>query len=136
MSETQPEETVQVESVPEETISLADIQNERDVIFQREQTMKTVLTNALLNWTVSDIKPKLVDWALQGYPINYEIVRVEIDLLPVCSDGVSRSIPSFVAYCIGCTLMDVLNKFYSKISGFLISYQHTSNSVSICVTKV
>jgi len=131
MSETQP-----VESVPEESISLSDIQNERDVIFQREQTMKTVLTNSLLNWSVSDIKPKLIDWALQGYPINYEIVRVEIDLLPVCSDGVNRSIPSFIEYCIGCTLADVIAKFYSKISGFLISYQHTSTSVSICVTKV
>jgi hypothetical protein len=130
------EETVQVASVPEESISLSDIQNERDVIFQREQAMKTVLTNSLLNWSVSDIKPKLIDWALQGYPINYEIVRVEIDLLPVCSDGVNRNIPSFIEYCIGCTLADVLAKFYSKISGFLISHQHTSTSVSICVTKV
>jgi hypothetical protein len=122
--------------IPEVTISLDDIQNERDVIFQREQTMKTTLTDALLNWTVSGLKPKLVDWAIQGYPVNYEIVRVDVDVLPVCSDGVSRSIHPFIEYCIGCTLADVVNGFYSKISGFLIAQQYTHNSVSICVTKV
>jgi hypothetical protein len=130
------EETVQVASVPEESISLVDIQNERDVIFQREETMKTVLTNSLLNWSVSDIKPKLVEWALLGYPNNFDLVRVEVDLLPVCSDGVSRGIHPFIEYCIGCTLWDVVNKFYSKISGFSIAYNYTSNSISICVTKV
>jgi hypothetical protein len=123
-------------SVREESISLTDIQNDRDVIFQREQTMKTVLTDALLNWSVSSIKPKLVEWALQGYPVNYEIVRVDVDLLPVCSDGVSRGIHQFVEYCIGCTLSDVITKFYSKLSGFSIAYTYTSNSISICVIKV
>jgi hypothetical protein len=121
---------------PDETITLSDIQNERDVLFQREQTMKTALTNALLNWSVSDMKPKLVTWALQGYPMNFELVHVDVDLLPVCTDGVSRGIHPFVEYCIGCTLSDMIDKFYSKISGFLIAYQYTSNSISICVTKV
>jgi hypothetical protein len=121
---------------PDEMITLNDIQNERDVLFQRENAMKTELTSALLNWTASDMKPKLVNWALQGYPVNYELVHVDIDLLPVCTDGVSRGIHPFIEYCIGCTLSDVIDKFYSKILGFLIAYQYTSNSISICVTKV
>jgi len=121
--------------VIEEPISLADIQNERDVIFQREQTMKDKLTSGLLNWSVMDIKPKLVSWALLGYPPNYEILRLEVDLVPVCADGVSRSIHQFIEYCIGCTLSDVLNKFYSKFTGFIITYQYSSNHVSICAVK-
>lgn len=122
-------------SVVVDTITLDDIQNEKDVLFQREQTIRSSLVDALLNWSLSDLKSKLVKWALQGYTPNYPILDISFDTLPVCSDGNARSGLGFVEYLIGCSISDVIDKFASKVTGVVFTFRYTDTSITILVIK-
>lgn len=132
----QPEDVPQepVVSVPT-VLSLLDIENEREMLVQRETNMKNALTNTFLNVNILALKSVLLNWAMAGYPSLYPILSVQVDIPYICSDGVVRDIQSYLEYCFGMPLSNIVDELAPKLVGMLVSYVYTRTSFSICVTR-
>ena len=131
-----PEDVPQEPVVPVPTVlSVLDIENEREMLVQRETNMKNVLTNTFLNVNILALKSVLLNWAMAGYPSLYPVLSAQINIPSVCSDGVVRDIQPYLEYCFGMPLSDVVDAISAKLVGMLVSYVYTPTSFSICVTR-
>ncbi len=131
-----PEDIPQDPPVPvPEIVSILDIENERDLWVQRETNMKRLLQNTFLNVPVNALKPALLNWAMTGYPALFPILSVQIDMPPVCSDGITRDVQAYLEFCFGCPLSAVVDELSPKLVGMLVSYVYTRTTLSMCVTR-
>ena len=142
MSETQPEETVQFEPIPEapsvpvqDVITLEDIQNEQSVLVQNETNFKDFLTQNVLNVPLASIRPRLIQWANLQYPDGYTIINVPITVPQTCSDGTNRSAREYIEFCLGMSISEVMSTLSSRITGVILTYRITQPLFEIIVLK-
>ena len=119
---------------PEIVLSLADIQREHDVLVAQESGVRQQITESILNVGAFALKPRLLEWATQGYPNNFSLVSVTVRIPEVCSDGVQRSIHPYIEFCSGMTLTDIVATVQQKISGIVLVYSYTVDTFSILLT--
>lgn len=118
----------------EVVLSLADIQREHDVLVAHESGVRQQITESILNVGALALKPRLLEWATQGYPNNFSLVSVPIRITEICSDGVQRSIHPYIEFCTGMTLSDIVATIQQKISGVVLVYSYTFNTFSVLLT--
>jgi hypothetical protein len=116
------------------TISLAEILAEAEVTKQKEQLDKALL-DSILSVSVLDVKPKLIDWALKGYPNSYSIYEVTVVPPPLCSDGVQRNFMRYVEYLLQKTLYDHMMLLQPRFIDITLVYVIYENTIQIGVVK-
>jgi len=141
MSEPVPEEIVQIETQPQETvnipdvITLEDIQNEQTVLLQNETNFKDFLTQNVLNVSLASIRPRLIQWATLNYPYGYTIINVPVSVPEMCSDGIYRSLGSYVEFCLGMTIDNMISALSQRITGVVLSVRLNPSSFEVIVIK-
>jgi hypothetical protein len=140
--ETQPEAPVVFEPVPEEQttpivdiITLEDIQNEQIVLLQSETDFKNFLTQNILNVSLASIRPRLIQWATLQYPYGYTLISVPITLPHICSDGIARSASDYIEFCLGTPISEVISTLSKRITGVILTCRVSPTLFEIIVIK-
>lgn len=136
MSDTFGEETPMIGTgtTQPETISLSDILLSAELIQQQETTDRATL-NSILSLSIQSIKPKLVQWALLGFPYGYPIYEVTLVKPVVCSDGVQRDFMGYVEYLLGTTLLAHVSLLQPKFTDIEVRYALFGSTIKIVVIK-
>lgn len=115
-------------------ITLSDIQSAQEVVLQKEATDKQLL-DGIGSPNVDDLRIKLVQWALLGYPNAHKIMELKIVPPPVCSDGQIRGLADYIQFCSGKLIHEHVADLQSDLPDFSVGYVNTGSSVDIVVSK-
>ena len=116
-------------------IRLDDLQNEYNVLVQRETTFGNFLTTNILGLDINTLKRILISWAAVGYPDMYRILPIYVDLPDKCSDGVVRDVYEYIEFCANISLTDILNSIQQKLDGIKVNYITEGRTITIIVSK-
>jgi hypothetical protein len=128
-------ETIVPEVVVPDIVSITDVINEHATIVQHESSMAAFLTSQLLTVSPLSLKPKLIEWATLGFPVIFPVLTFQVDVPSICSDGVSRSLQTFMEYSLGVPLSTVVESLSAKLPGMEVSYSCSGLHFSIHVSK-
>jgi len=134
-TETAPENT---ESAPEESpylFSVTSLLSEYDLVVQKEASDKAVV-DAIEFPNVDDMRVKLIDWALRGFPDIYQLFSITINPPFKCSDGVSRTLFNYIQYICGEGIEAKMNRLSAKLDGMLVTCSYSGNRITFHVTKL
>jgi peptidoglycan hydrolase-like protein with peptidoglycan-binding domain len=95
-----------------------------------KQTMSDLITRPR-----DILRPSLFEWAAAGLPDGYIIQSFTLVPPTVCSDGVTRDAFTYINYCLGMNVSDVISKIESKVIGVKFSYSINGNTLRIHVNK-
>ncbi len=123
-------------SLPEtiETLSLDDLMSERDVVITKEQVDKSALESIACH-NLASVKPKLVEWAMKGFPNAYPIFTVDIQPPTKCSDGEIRSLSDYIQFCSGKTIQEHVVLLQEKLVGMKVEFANVNGQIAIVVSK-
>ena len=121
--------------LPPPKITIADILASQEVLLQIEATHKDLL-DGIGQMNIVSLRNKLVTWGTLGFPNVYVIHEVGISPPPVCSDGVSRDIASYITFCSGKTLQEHIALLQDLVDDITVSFSYTGPSIQIVVSKV
>ena len=129
------EEQPVIEEVPS-VLRLDELVNEYEALVQQETNFKTFLEDNLLNISLTNIRPTLLQWIASGYPDSYRILSFQVPL-PVagCSDGVTRSIYEFISFCANIPFADIMTGLQDRLIGITVGYITEGRTFSIVVSK-
>lgn len=119
---------------PPPPIKLADILAATEVIQQKEAQDKIVL-DSIAAQSFESLRTKLIQWGVAGFPNVYSILSVSVVPPPVCSDGVSRSLADYIAFCSGKTIGEHVALLQEKLDDIVVSYANMGESIAIVVSK-
>lgn len=119
---------------PPPPISLDDLLAASEMLLKKEAEDKATL-EGIGNISHDDLKNKLLSWASAGFPNVYEIHRVTITPPALCSDGVSRDLPTYIEFCSGKTISQHVELLQAKVTGMVISFANMANYIAIVVSK-
>jgi hypothetical protein len=120
---------------PPAKITVADILASQEVLVQTEATHKTLLDGISLMDQTS-LRNKLILWGTLGFPNVYVIHEVAVTPPPVCSDGVSRDLASYITFCSGKTIQEHVALLQALVDDMTVSFSYTGSSIQIVVSKV
>jgi hypothetical protein len=120
---------------PPPKITIADILASQQVLLQTEATHKTLL-DGIGQMDLTTLRNKLVLWGTLGFPNVYVIHEVVIGPPPMCSDGVSRDLASYITFCSGKTIQEHVALLQGLVGDITVSFSYTGSSVQIVVSKV
>jgi hypothetical protein len=127
-------EPVPVEPVPEAPVAIEDLLNDVFVIQQKESSDKASLLG-VSNLSAASLRPMLVSWAGQGFPNAYPILDLSIQPPAKCSDGVARSLADYIEFVSGKSLAEHVAVLQSRMTGIVVSYAWTGQTILIVVSK-
>jgi hypothetical protein len=120
--------------LPPPTLTLADILAAQEVLAKREADDKATL-EGIGTLSIETLRPKLIAWAVAGFPNNYSIQDLTIIPPEVCSDGVGRSLADYIVFCSGKTLAEHLIPLQATLPDITVSFTFTPPVISIVVLK-
>lgn len=120
------------EPVPD-FLSLDDIISAQDIVLAKEAADRTLL-DQIGSQHVSALKPKLVEWLGRGKPNAYPIMLLSVQPPPVCSDGVSRDLASYITFCSGKSIEEHVGLLQAKLSGMTLSFANFGGQIAIVVS--
>jgi hypothetical protein len=120
---------------PPPPITIDDLLQSIEVVQQKESVDKSVLDN-IGSISSSDLKTKLIAWAVAGFPNVYEIYQVTIVPPETCSDGVQRSLSDYIFFCSGKTIHEHVAVLQEKVTNITVSFANMGTHISIVVSKV
>lgn len=115
-------------------ITIDDLLNSTSIIIKKETDDKLAL-EGIGTIPYDALKTKLLAWAAAGFPNVYEIHRVSIIPPTVCSDGVSRDLPTYIQFCSGKTIQEHVAILQDRVVGMVISFANVGGYISIVVSK-
>ncbi len=121
-------------SPPPAPISLADILNDIQVIQQKEAADKAAL-DSIGNSTAESLRPKLIAWALAGFPNAYTLLEVSVTPPAQCSDGVTRNLTDYITFCSGKTIQEHVALLQTKLADMTVSFANVGYAIAIVVSK-
>lgn len=121
-------------SPPPAPISLADILNDIQVIQQKEAADKAAL-DSIGNSTAESLRPKLIAWALAGFPNAYTLLEVSVTPPAQCSDGVTRNLTDYITFCSGKTIQEHVALLQAKLADMTVSFANVGYAIAIVVSK-
>lgn len=116
-------------------IALDDILNDIEIVSKKEESDRSLL-QSIGNLTTFQVRPKLVEWALNGFKTGYEIYSVTISPPQTCVDGVSRNLREYISYLTGKTLDQYIETLNPKFIGIDLNYAYFGNRIAIVISKV
>jgi hypothetical protein len=119
---------------PPPPISLSDIMNAIEVLQQKEATDKAAL-DAISTASAESLRPKLVSWAIAGFPNASTLMEVMVSPPPQCSDGVVRDLTSYITFCSGKTIQEHVALLQEKLADMTVSFANTGYAIAIVVSR-
>ncbi len=119
---------------PPPTLTLAEIMAAQEVLAKLESDDKDKL-EAIGRITIDVLRPKLIAWAVAGFPNNYAIHTLSIAPPACCSDGVVRSLADYIVFCSGKSLADHIAPLQVTLPDITVAYTYSAPTISIVVIK-
>ena len=120
---------------PPDILTMADILGEQSVLIAKEQADGVAL-RSFGTASVLGLKPVFVEWASKGFPDNYPLLTVQVTPPPLCSDGVVRSLPDYIEYCVGQSLSSLIDQLQAKLPDIRVSYANLGGSIAAILSRV
>lgn len=120
---------------PPAPITLADILAATEVIKQKEITDKGLL-ESIGAQSFDSLRTKLIQWGVAGFPNAYPILTIPVLPPALCSDGVQRSLPDYIAFCSGKTIDEHVALLQAKLDGMTVMYANFGDGVTIVISKL
>lgn len=115
-------------------ITMDDLITSTQFILKKEADDKLVL-EGISNIPQSQLKDKLLEWAIAGFPNVYEIYKIVITPPTICSDGIVRNLPDYIVFCSGKPIYDHVSALQQKVTGISISFANMGTHISIVASK-
>jgi len=119
---------------PPAPITIDDLLSSSELVKKKEEDDKALL-ESIGAMSLTELKSKLLTWALAGFPNVYELMKVTINLPTVCSDGVTRGLADYIEFCSGKPIQDHVAVLQEKVTGMSISFANMGSYIAIVVTK-
>jgi hypothetical protein len=123
-----------VAPLPPPPITINDLLNSVEVLTKKEADDKLLL-ESISNFSLTQLREKLVLWALAGFPNVYEIHRIVIAPPQTCSDGVTRTLADYIVFCSGKTISEHVGILQEKVTDIIVSFANMNTYISIVVSK-
>lgn len=120
---------------PPPPIGIDDLLNSIEVIQKKEADDKLLL-ESIGNLSQEELKSKLISWAIAGFPNTHEIHTITILPPSICSDGVTRDLPGYIAFCSGKTIHEHIDLLQQKVTNISVSFANMGTHISIVVSKL
>lgn len=120
---------------PPDIVTFAELAIDSQVILAKESADKAILESIGLQ-SAQGLKPKLVEWFMKGCPNAYPILSVSVQPPEICSDGESRNITDYIAFCSGGTIQDHVAVLNAKLLDIYVSFSYDGTNISIVVSKM
>ena len=129
----EPQPVIIVETQP--IIRLDELLSMPNVLLEKERTDKVTL-QSISNPNAANLRLRMTDWALNGFPSLFELFSISIIPSPYCSDGVHRDLYNYIVFVSSKPLNDHIDLLRAKLPDFKIDYEYTGPSIRILVSKV
>lgn len=120
--------------LPPDILTLADLMGEHTLVQSKEQADKTLL-ESIGSQAVGNLRPKLIEWVMKGYPDAFPILSLSILPPSRCSDGETRSLPDYIQFCSGKTITEHVALLQAKLPDITVSFANIGGVVTIVVLK-
>jgi hypothetical protein len=117
---------------PPDILTLSDLLNDQSVLVAKEQTDKTLL-ETIGAQTVSNLRPKFVEWVLKGRPSAFPLLSLDIQPPPCCSDGVTRDLADYITFCSGKSIAEHVALLQAKLPDITVSFANIQGKVAVVV---
>jgi len=102
-----------------------------------QETQDRQMLQALLTPSREVFRTQLFQWAGRGFTDRYCIHSFTLTPPSVCSDGVVRTFPGYIDYCLnGKTMGHITETMASLMPGIEVSYSIIGNTAFIYVSRV
>lgn len=122
------------EPPPPQIITLSDILNEKSVLTAKELSDKALI-DSIESLSLDILKPKLIQWALNGFPNAFPIYEFSLTLPDCCSDGNHRCLAEYITFCSGKPIQDHVALLQARMPDIAVSFCNTGRSIQIVVSK-
>jgi hypothetical protein len=68
------------------------------------------------------LRPKLIAWALAGFPNAYTLMEIAVTPPPQCSDGVTRDLTDYITFCSGKSIQQHVTMLQEKLTDISVSF--------------
>lgn len=130
MDETSPPTLQEVPNV----LSIDDLLNDQTALLAKEAADRATI-ESVGTQSVFGLKPKLVEWALKGFPAAYPIMELQVTPPSLCSDGVSRNLYDYIQFLTTKTIDDHVAVLQGNLQGMLVSFANLNGVTTIVVSK-
>jgi hypothetical protein len=131
-----PVQPVIIETGPEQPIiRLDELLSMPNVLLEKEHKDLATL-QTISNPNTANLRLRMTDWALRGFPQLYELFSISILPSPFCSDGVQRDLYNYIVFISTKSLNDHVDLLRAKLPDFKIDYEYTGTSIRLLVSKV
>jgi hypothetical protein len=119
-----------VSNTPISIITINDILNTLNVIVSNETADKQHI-QSLIDIDEVDLRKRLVDWGIAGFPVGHVIYSLQFTRLENCSDGVVRNdLLDYIQFLFPETsIAIILGNIESKLPGMTLSYSYTNDLI-------
>jgi len=101
-----------------------------------QETQDRQMLQALLTPSRELFRTQLFQWAGRGFTSRYAIHSFTLTPPTVCSDGVVRTFPGYIDYCLdGKTMGHITETMASLMPGIEVSYSIVENTAFIYVSR-
>ena len=122
-------------TVPAYIMTLDDLMKYHDTTVDSENKDRVTMNSIVFPGT-SGIQQNLIQWASAGFPVDHQILSVNLIRPSPCSDGVSRDMQEYIFYLTGRYIAQLTTAFQSNFFGIAFSYSICANNVNLHTCKI
>jgi hypothetical protein len=119
---------------PPDILTLSDLLSDQTVVLAKEQADKALL-ETIGTQAVGNLRSKLVEWVLKGYPPAFPILSLDIRPPATCSDGESRDLSDYIQFCSGKTIREHVALLQAKLPDITVSFANIGGMTTVVVLK-
>jgi len=115
-------------------LSIDDLLNDQAALATKESADRTTI-ESIGTQSVFGLKPRLVEWALKGFPSAYAIMELDVTPPTLCSDGVQRSLYDYIQFLTNKTIEEHVAILQGNLQGMLVSFANINGKTAVVVSK-
>lgn len=116
-------------------VSLNELLQTREATMSFEQKDRDALAT-LTTIDEAHLRSNLLVWVGGGVPDNFKLYTIQLVAPPVCSDGASRDILSYISYIVpGFSIVQILSDLEARLPGMRLTYSYTRTTLCVHVSK-
>lgn len=115
-------------------LSIDDLLNDQTALVAKETNDRATI-ESIGTQSVFGLKPRLVEWALKGFPAAYTLMELEVAPPSLCSDGVRRNLYDYIQFLTNKTIEEHVAILQGNLQGMLVSFANINGKTVIVVSK-
>jgi hypothetical protein len=119
---------------PPPTITLAEILAAQEVLAKLEADDKANV-ESIGQISIDALRPKLIAWAIAGFPNAYAVHEIVLTPPSTCSDGVVRGLADYIVFCSGKSLTEHVAPIQAMLPDIQVGFVSSPPKISVVVTK-